>query len=208
ALAAAIVALSGPPALVFVLAAAFTAIGTGHKPAQAALLPALADQPRQLAASNALWSSVDSVGFLVGALSGGLVVAAGGVDLALALPAVTFALAALAYAGIPRDVREPEPHVEPEERMEEVAAGFRAVAADRGLRLVVGVLGVSTLIEGAIDVLVVLIALELLELGPAGVGWLNSAWGLGGVIGGAGAGPPPARRGQAPAPLPRPPPAW
>ena len=45
-------------------------------------------------------------------------------------------------------------------------------------------LGVSTLVEGAIDVLVVLVALELLDLGPAGVGWLNSAWGVGGVIGG------------------------
>ena len=46
-------------------------------------------------------------------------------------------------------------------------------------------LGVSTLVEGAIDVLVVLIALELLNLGAAGVGWLNSAWGLGGIVGGA-----------------------
>jgi len=51
----------------------------------------------------------------------------------------------------------------------------------------VGVLGTSTLIEGAVDVLVVLIALELLSLGPAGVGWLNSAWGVGGVLGAAGA---------------------
>ena len=46
-------------------------------------------------------------------------------------------------------------------------------------------LGVSTLVEGAIDVLVVLIALELLNLGAAGVGWLNSAWRLGGIVGGA-----------------------
>ena len=45
----------------------------------------------------------------------------------------------------------------------------------------------STLVEGAIDVLVVLVALELLDLGAAGVGWLNSAWGVGGVIGGASA---------------------
>ena len=51
----------------------------------------------------------------------------------------------------------------------------------------VAVLGVSTLVEGAIDVLVVIVALELLDLGAAGVGWLNSAWGVGGVIGGAGA---------------------
>ena len=55
----------------------------------------------------------------------------------------------------------------------------------RGLRLVVGVLGASTLVEGAIDVLVVLVALELLGLGAAGVGWLNSAWALGGIVGGA-----------------------
>src|SRR3954468_2636786 len=183
ALAAALVALDGPPALVFVLAAAFTAIGTGHKPAQAALLPGLADDPRQLAAANALWSSVDSVGFLLGALGGGLLVAAGGVDVALALTAVAFALAALVLAGIPRDRHEPAS--EPEERLEEVAAGLQAVAADRGLRLVVGVLGVSTLVEGAIDVLVVLVALELLDLGAAGVGWLNSAWALGGIAGGA-----------------------
>jgi hypothetical protein len=72
-------------------------------------------------------------------------------------------------------------------RAAEIAEGFRAVGADRRLRLVVGVLGASTLVEGAIDVLVVLVALELLDLGNAGVGWLNSAWGVGGVLGGAGA---------------------
>jgi MFS family permease len=47
------------------------------------------------------------------------------------------------------------------------------------------VLGASTLVEGAIDVLVVLVALQLLGLGAAGVGWLNSAWALGGIAGGA-----------------------
>ena len=181
ALAAATVALAGPPALVFALAAVFTAVGTGHKPAQAALLPALADEPRQLAAANALWSAVDSGGFLIGALAGGLVVAAGGVEDALALTAVAFALAGLALAGIRPDVHAPPPR----EERGELVAGFRAVAADRGLRLVVGVLGASTLIEGAVDVLVVLVALELLDVGAAGVGWLNASWGLGGAIGGA-----------------------
>jgi hypothetical protein len=69
-------------------------------------------------------------------------------------------------------------------RADEIAEGFRAVGADSKLRLVVAVLGVSTLVEGAIDVLVVLVAFELLDMGSAGVGWLNSAWGVGGVIGG------------------------
>ncbi len=61
------------------------------------------------------------------------------------------------------------------------------MAGDKRLRLLVGVLSASTLVEGAADVLVVLVAIELLDLGGAGVGWLNSAWGLGGIAGGAAA---------------------
>jgi MFS family permease len=187
--AAAVVWEGGPPALVFALAALFTAIGTGHKPAQAALLPSLADDPRQLAASNALWSAVDSVGFLAGAVLGGALIAVGGTELALSVTALAFLAAAVALLGIPADRREgePAPPLPGGRRAAEIAEGFRAVNADRRLRLVVGVLGLSTLVEGAIDVLVVLIALELLDLGNAGVGWLNSAWGVGGVVGGTGA---------------------
>ena len=59
------------------------------------------------------------------------------------------------------------------------------MAQDRRLRLLVGVLSASTLIEGMVDVLVVVTALELVDLGGAGVGWLNAAWGVGGLAGGA-----------------------
>jgi Cyclic nucleotide-binding domain len=41
--------------------------------------------------------------------------------------------------------------------------------------------------RGAADVLVVLVAIELLDLGNSGVGWLNSAWAVGGIVGGAAA---------------------
>jgi MFS family permease len=184
AFATALVWLDGPAVAVFALAAVFTAVGTGHKPAQAALLPTLAEQPRQLAAANAVWSAVDSIGFLAGALAAGALIALGGAELALAATAAAFLLAALALAGIAAD-RRPEPIAA--RRPADIGEGFRAVCAERRLRLVVGVLGVSTLVEGAIDVLVVLVALELLSLGEAGVGWLNAAWGLGGVAGGAGA---------------------
>jgi MFS family permease len=185
--AALLVWADGSVLLVFALAAAFTAVGTGHKPAQAALLPSLADDPRQLAASNAVWSAVDSFGFLAGALGAGLLITAGGTWLALAATALAFGLAALALAGIPADRVQAQPLPGRTRRTEEIAEGFQAVGADPKLRLVVAVLGVSTLVEGAIDVLVVLVALELLDLGAAGVGWLNSAWGAGGVIGGASA---------------------
>jgi MFS family permease len=195
--AAAVVWLDGPPAIVFVLAALFTAVGTGHKPAQAALLPSLADDPRQLAAANGLWSAVDSVGFLLGAAGAGVLIATGGVEFALAATCAAFLLASLALAGIPVDRLPAHATLATGRRLEEIAEGFSTVAADRRLRLVVGVLGVSTLVEGAIDVLVVVVALELLDLGAAGVGWLNSLWGLGGVIGGTAAVMLLARRGNA-----------
>ena len=59
------------------------------------------------------------------------------------------------------------------------------MARDRRLRLLVGVLSASTFVEGMVDVLVVVTALRLVDLGDAGVGWLNAAWGIGGLAGGA-----------------------
>src|SRR5262245_54657715 len=58
------VAADAPLEAVLVLAALITALTTAHKPAQAALLPALAGSPRQIAASNAVLTSVENAGFL------------------------------------------------------------------------------------------------------------------------------------------------
>ncbi|MFO1336533.1 MAG: hypothetical protein U1E80_15810, partial [Piscinibacter sp.] len=41
----------------------------------------------------------------------------------------------------------------------------------------------TKLVEGAVDTLIVLVALELLGLGDGAVGYLNAAWGVGGVLG-------------------------
>ena len=85
------------------LAAIFTVLATAHRPAQAALLPALASTPRQLAASNAISTAVDSAGFLAGALLGGILLGATSLQMAFAIAALLFALAAWPLARIPRD---------------------------------------------------------------------------------------------------------
>jgi MFS family permease len=61
-------------------------------------------------------------------------------------------------------------------------AGFRALAAAPGLRLVVGLLAAQTIVDGALDVLIVVLALETLEAGAAGLGLLNSVAGVGGLV--------------------------
>ncbi len=185
---AAAVAAGAPLAVVLVLSALFTVLQTAHRPAQAALLPGLAETPRQIAASNAVWTAVDSIGFLLGALLAGVLVGAAGTETGFLVTAGLFAIAAWPLARIPRDpVPDYREHEDEEGPLEELGSGFRTVVGDPSLRLLVGVLSCSTFVEGAVDVLVVLVAIELLDLGDSGVGWLNSAWAFGGIVGGAAA---------------------
>jgi MFS family permease len=69
----------------------------------------------------------------------------------------------------------------------EFFAGFGAIARDPNLRLIIGLYGAQTLVAGALNVLIVVAALELLDLGESGVGFLNSAVGVGGLLGALGA---------------------
>src|SRR2546423_1665718 len=62
-------------------------------------------------------------------------------------------------------------------------AGFRTIARERRLRLLVGLFSAQTFVDGMLNVLIVVIALKLLDTGRAGVGFLNSAVGIGGLLG-------------------------
>lgn len=180
-----VVAAGGGLALVLVLAALVTALSTAHKPAQAALLPLLASTPRQLAATNALWSTTSNAGFMLGALLGGLSISATGPAVAFGVIAVVFAVSALALLVVPRDPVPAHRTSAQSAASRELLLGVREVARTPALRRLIGLLAVLTLAEGAIDVLVVVVALRLLRTGDAGVGWLNAGWGFGGVLGGA-----------------------
>src|SRR4051794_24492400 len=68
------VAATAPLAPVLLLAALFTVVATAHRPAQAALLPALAATPRQLGAGNALWMAIDYGAFMGGSLLAGVLI--------------------------------------------------------------------------------------------------------------------------------------
>jgi MFS family permease len=181
-----VVAVSGPLAGVLVLAAVYSVLSTVHRPAQAALLPSLARTPQQLAAANALLSAVSNAGFLVGALLGGAIAAVVSPTLAFAMTAATFVLAAFAQRRLPHD---PAPRSAPADRdlAREAATGARLVVASRQLRMVMALFGAATVVEGATDVMIVVVALETLGVGQAGVGCLSAAWGVGGLAGGAAA---------------------
>ena len=179
------VAAGGPIGVVLVLAAVEGIAATLFRPGQAALLPLLADTPRQLAAVNVFANVLENVAFLIGAIAGGLLMAGPGAGWAFGVTAVSMGLAAALLCAVPRDAVPA--HRERQAGASVVAeslGGLRQVWAEPRLRLVVGVLAVTTTVEGAADVLVVVVAFDLLDVGEAGLGWLNAAWAVGGLVGG------------------------
>ena len=69
--AAAVIWLDGPPLVVIALAVLVGLVGGPFRPAQTALMPSLAHEPRELIAANAVSSTLESLAFFVGpALAG------------------------------------------------------------------------------------------------------------------------------------------
>ncbi len=189
--AAAIVFVGGPAAAVYALAALVTTVGTVFRPAEAALLPSLARSPEELAAANVASSSIESVGSFAGPALGGLVLAASSTGVVFLVAAATFLWSALLVMRLrpddprTRSVAEPRAERTSTSARGEAVAGFRTIAVEPGLRVIVGLYTAQTIVAGSVGVLVVVMALDLLDLGSAGVGYLNSATGIGGLVGAA-----------------------
>src|SRR5207248_8618156 len=71
----------------------------------------------------------------------------------------------------------------PESIRAELLAGARTIMGERRLRLLVGLFSAQTFVDGMLNVLIVVVALKMLDTGNAGVGFLNSAVGVGGLVG-------------------------
>jgi predicted MFS family arabinose efflux permease len=178
---AAIAAAHGPSLAVFTLCVISSIVSTAFSPAQGALLPALVRTPDELTAANVVMSTVASVGMFAGPALGGLVLALSGPAVVFAVTAGTFLWSALCLLRVPTDTA-PTPE-EPEAIVPALLGGFRVIAAERGLRLVIGLTGAQTLVAGASEVLLVVVAFRLLHAGNSGVGWLNAAFGVGCLLG-------------------------
>jgi MFS family permease len=82
---------------------------------------------------------------------------------------------------VPRDDL-PQPAERPS-FLPELMAGWSAVWRTPALRVVVGLTTAEEIVYGALEVLMVVLALRLLHAGNAGYGWLNTAMGVGSVAG-------------------------
>ena len=179
-------ALDAPLAMILVLAAACSVLAGGQGPAQAALLPSLVRNPRELAVVNSLRLGAANAAYCAGALAGGAAAAGLSVAAGFAVALLASAAALLALAAMSADVLPA--HRAPRaggSLTGELLLGLRDVRAAPALRDATGLLAAINVVYGVLDVLIVVVAIELVGLGTGGVGVLNSVWGLGGVAGGA-----------------------
>ena len=185
--AALVIAADGPAPIVYGLVALTSATGTVFRPAQAALLPALVTSPGELTAANVASSTLESVGTFLGPALGGLLLAVSSPSVVFAANAATFLWSALLVLGL-RDRDPPRERAEPQgggaDPSSGVMAGIKTIVREPNLRTLVGLYGAQTLVAGALNVLVVVTAFELLDLDDAGVGLLYAAVGVGGLVGG------------------------
>ena len=182
-LAAVAVYVDAPSLVVYVFAGLVSVASTAFRPAEAALVPRLARTPEELTAANVSASTIESVGSFGGPAIGGLLLAAQGPATVFVVTAASLVWSAILIARIP-PVAEPEAEkADGEPIRDELLAGVRTIARDRRLRLVVGLFSMQTFVDGMLSVLIVVLALEFLDAGSAGVGFLNSAVGIGGLLG-------------------------
>lgn len=182
ALAALAAAADAPVAVVYVLAALLALASQTIYPAQTALVPLLARSADEVTAACAAASLIRNASGLLAPALAGVVLLVAGVPVLFALAAVAFALGALTLLGVGRTdaVRSAPPMAG---ALHELASGFRMAARERGVGLVLGLFAAHGIARGSVGVLLVVVPLELLETGEAGVGFLNAAVGVGGLAG-------------------------
>jgi MFS family permease len=191
--AATVAMVAASPAVVVYLAAALAAAAlTITRPAQGALLPSVSRTPEELTAANGLSGTVEGVGLMIGPLVAAGILVVGTPTTVFAAGTVACLVAAILVARLPVPVRtapvvdegaSPSTAHPPEH--DGLLAGVRTAASAGDTRLVVGILALRMVTSGAMDVLFVLLALEVLQTGDSGAAILNAALGIGTIVGGA-----------------------
>jgi MFS family permease len=177
-------AFAGARGPVYAFAAVVGLSSTLIRPTLQALLPSLARTPQELIASNGATSTIESAGTLAGPLLAGVLVTLlpVGVGFAAAAAAVVIGAALLTRVRVEHQLPE-VPRDERAGAFQELRLGFETIAQLPGTRLVVCLMVLQTFVRGCLNVLVVVVAFQVLHTGAGSVGYMTAAIGGGGLLG-------------------------
>ena len=185
-------AVDAPVVIVYGAAAAGATSLTITRPTQGALLPSVARTPEELTAANGLSGTVEGTGLMLGPLAAAGILAVGSPTDVYAVGAVACLVAAVLVARLPVSARSSivadDAHHGNEDDVgqhEGLLSGISTVRRSGPTRLVIAILALRLLTVGATDVLFVLLALEVFDIGDSGASLLSAALGLGMIAGGA-----------------------
>lgn len=162
-------------ALVMGVAAAF------FTPAAETIIPTLVEDD-ELSRANAVQGFFEQAAFVVGPVTGGLLVAATGAWAVFAINGLTFLIAALTVLAAP--VTTPSPHSVPGPRevLRQIGEGLGHARRSPDVRLVLIVITAATLSYSGVFA-VGLPALAATFAGPGALGLMVSGWGAGQLVG-------------------------
>lgn len=176
------------PWVVYGLSIAATIATTPFRSSQAALTPSLARTPEELTAANAVASGVESIAVFAGPALAGVLFAVASTGLVFTITAMLLLISTFFLFLIHVERKEqPRRELEASTIMAERLAGFTTLGRNPPLRLMMVLLTAQTATFGAAQVFIVVLALQVLDLGDGGVGYLNAAIGIGAFVGAVGA---------------------
>ena len=173
--------IAGAPLVAYAAAVVAATAVTTTRPAQAALIPSVAATPDQLTAVNVVVGWLEAAGMAVAGLLAGVLILVGGVGSVFAVCAGLAVVAALLVAGL-RVAPLTSGQERPPAVLADVGEGLRLAVRRPRLRLMLALLTAEAVVFGALDLLIVILAISVLGRPQAWAGYLNFACGAGAVL--------------------------
>jgi MFS family permease len=173
-----------PPIAAYVAAIVASTAVTATRPAHAVAVPALAREANQLTAANTAQGWLESVGIVGSGLMTGIALASDRIGLIFAIGAGATVLATVLVIGIRVVAMRPEEADDDGGALVAFKQGLHVLRERPAARLLIGLITAQFVVIGALDLLFVLLAVSVLEAGAEWTGYLNTAYGVGGVLGG------------------------
>jgi MFS family permease len=176
---AAVILADGPAFAAYACAAFAATAVTITRPMQTTLVPALVRSPDELTSANVVSGWIESTSLLVApAVTGVLLAVSGPGVVFLVFAALTVVSVVLVMpvgrgrAALPVEA----------DGATDVLGAVRVIVREPEPRALFSLLGAQYVVIGALDVLVVVLAVDVLGMGDPGAGYLYAAFGAGGVL--------------------------
>lgn len=177
--------MSAPPIVVYAFAVVASTAMCTTRPAQSTVLPSTARVAQELTAANVIAGWAENFGIVISAAIAAIFLEIGQIASLFALSAAFVGIAAILVVPVRVSgialADETDAHL----RLNTLFEGLVLAAGDERARLLTALLSAQWVVVGALDVLFVVLAVDVLHQGQVWVGYLNAAYGIGAVAAGA-----------------------